>query len=174
MLKRALLPLALASVLEAGMVAGLRYGQVSQNGELSGVASQKEEALGAGAIVGYDGGNFRVVLTHDDPGFEKPAQASITALGVHLIDYEDPDIRGFLGLGAGQMSYRHSAQSASDSAIEVDLYGIEVGLILLDDRFKGMQMELGYRYFKTYGDQPAGLELTTVSHAYVGLSVDLF
>lgn len=163
-----------AATLQAGVLLGARYGQVNHEASLSGSSAKESSAQGAGFIAGYDGGNFRIVATQDVPDFKEPAKATLTALGVHLIDHEDPDIRGFLGFGAGRLSYRHSSQTLNDSPKELDLYGLEVGLILLDDRFKKTQMELGYRYFVPYGDKPQGLDFSHLSHFYIGLNFDLF
>ena len=163
-----------AATLNAGVLLSARYGQVSHKATLLGADAAEKSAQGTGFLAGYDGGNYRIVLSQDKPGFDAPAEATLNAVGLHLIDHEDPDIRGFLGFGFGQLDYRHSSQAAGEATQSVDLYGIEVGLILLDDRFKSMQMELGYRYFKPYGDEPAGLDVSNLSHFYIGLGFDLF
>lgn len=166
----ALLTLTIAT-LQASMVTGIHYAQIEHKASFDGAGSGENKAWGPGFMLGYDAQSFRIVAMRSTPDFKDPQEATLTTLSAHLIDHEDAHLRGFLGLALGNLEYRHPEQSSSQT---MDLYGLEVGLIFLDDRFERTQMEIGYRYLKTYGDLPSGLKLDALSSFYIGFNFHLF
>ena len=165
--------LVLAATLKAagGLVAGIHYAEISHKASHDSGISNGRSAWGPGFMIGYDAESYRMIVTRSTPDFKSPQRATLTTLSAHLIDHEDSYLRGFIGLSMGKLDYRHAAQSSSS---EIDLYGVELGLILLDDRYERTQMELGYRYLKTYGSMPEGLSMGRLSALYVGFNFHFF
>jgi hypothetical protein len=156
--------------MNAGILFGARYGIADQKGSYNDVGTNKDDRRpwGAGLMAGYGFESFRVVGSIDD--FDKKKKATLATLGVHMIEADDEFIHGFLGLDVGQLEYRHEL---APKAEKVTVGGLSIGLILLDDRFPSMQMELAYRYLKRFGSLPDELEIKDVQQIYLGLSFDL-
>ncbi len=166
-----MLVLSALSLQASGLVTGLHYGQLSHGASFSSNTADEKSAYGPGFMVGYDADSFRIIAMRSTPDFKEPQEATLTTLSAHLIDHEDAYLRGFLGVAVGSLDYRHALQSNS---AKIDLYGLEVGLIFLDDRFERSQLELGYRYFQSYGDLPPELEMDRLTSFYVGLNFHFF
>lgn len=172
MIKNLTLLLISTCLLNAGAIVGVRYGQLSHSAEFEGVQAGKKTALGAGFLAGYEGENYRVLLSHDAPSFDKPTKFSFNTLSAHLMDEDIQGIKGFLGLAYAKGSYTHSADPALKKQ-DIDLYGGEVGLILLDERFPRTQMEFGYRYLVPT-NLPDQLKMKAMQHIYVGFNFTIY
>jgi hypothetical protein len=156
--------------MSAGILLGGRYGIAEQRGKYDGVSTAKDDRRpwGAGLTAGYAFEGFRVVGSIDD--FDKKKKATLATIGAHMIDSDDEFIRGFLGFDVGRLTYRHKIAPKSE---DVTIGGLSIGIILLDDRFPSMQMEIAYRYLKRFGSLPDNVKINDVQHAYIGLSFDL-
>jgi hypothetical protein len=166
MLRAALIVCFAFASLNAGFLFGARFGMADQKGEYKGDSTSPSDARpwGAGAALGYEFDGFRVLASLDD--FDKEKKATLTTIGVHMIETQDEFIHGFLGIDIGQLDYRHKSAPKSE---DVTVGGLAIGLILLDDRFPNMQMELAYRYLKRFGSLPDDLKVNDVQHVYIGL-----
>ncbi|MDR2639327.1 MAG: hypothetical protein LBC09_05780 [Helicobacteraceae bacterium] len=158
------------SAMNAGILFGARYGIADQRGSYKGVGTDKDDKRpwGAGLMAGYAFEDFRVIGVLDD--FDKSKKATLATLGIHLIEADDEFIHGFLGIDVGQLQYRHKLAPKTE---EATMGGLSIGLILLDDRFPNMQMELAYRYLKRFGSLPEDVKIKDMQHIYLGLSFDL-
>ncbi|MDR2034527.1 MAG: hypothetical protein LBP89_07850 [Helicobacteraceae bacterium] len=156
--------------LNAGVLIGARYGIADQKGSYKGVGTEKDDKRpwGAGLALGYMADNFRVIGTYDE--FDKSKKASLTTIGAHLIDPSDEFIHGFLGIDAGSLNYRHKE---APKAEDITFGGLSIGIILLDNRFPNMQMEIAYRYLKRFGSEPSDLSVKDIQHLYLGLSFNI-
>jgi hypothetical protein len=156
--------------MDAGILFGARYGIADQKGSYKGVGTDKDDKRpwGAGLTAGYAFESVRIVGALDD--FDKDKKATLATLGVHMIESDDEFIHGLLGFDVGQLEYRHEL---APKAEKVTVGGLSIGLILLDERFPNMQMELAYRYLKRFGSLPEDVKIKDVQHIYLGLSFDL-
>lgn len=162
-----------AAWLEAGMLVGARYGVMMHNAKYADESPKDKNIWGPGALIGYDADSFRIIGTHDVFDADAKGEAAISTVGLHLIEQRDEEIRGFLGIDVGNLSYRHTSQQHTEKE-NIGVYGLAIGIVLLDERFPSAQMEITYRYLRTYGSMPDELSLDYMSHIYLGLTFDLF
>lgn len=158
--------------LNAGVIAGVRYGQITQNAKFEGVSAEEKKAWGAGFVAGYEAENYRILLSHDTPNYDKPAKSTISAISAQLMDEDTQGIKGFLGFTYARASYTHSADT-EEKKNSFDLMGGDIGLILLDERFPRMQMEIGARYLAP-SNLPKELKMKPTVHFYAGFNFILY
>ncbi|MDR0747713.1 MAG: hypothetical protein LBE89_07460 [Helicobacteraceae bacterium] len=156
-----------------GLTLGIRYGDMIQKGEYGGEKTDSKNQWGPGGMIGYDIESIRVVIAYDMFEGSKQGDAQMLTLGVHMVEQTSQYIGGFLGMDLGRLNYRHTS-SLHTSSDSLNIYGIAGGLILLDERFPGAQMEIGLRYHRTFGKDNDDLDLDSYLNAYVCLSLSLF
>lgn len=157
----------------AGLTLGIRYGDMIQKGEYDGENTNSKNQWGPGGAISYDMESLRVIISYDMFEGSGKGEAQALALGLHLVEKTSRYVGGFLGVDLGQLNYRHtSSRHTSDDSL--NLYGVTGGLILLDERFPGAQMEIGLRYHRTFGKDNDDLDLDSYINAYIGLSISLF
>jgi hypothetical protein len=162
-----------AAVMNAGVLLGARYGVLSQSATYSGVKTNQKSMPGPGFMLGYDADSYRIIAVYDMFDGKDKSEANIASLGLHLIEQRDAEIRAFLGFDLGQLSYRHSSPLHTKSD-NFGVYGVSVGIVLLDERFPGAQLELGGQYMRTSNGKNENLDLDDVFQYYVRLNFDLW
>jgi hypothetical protein len=139
-----------------GVLVGARGAINFQNGSYERQTNDKR-AYGAGGVLGYEGESWRVFGAYEDFGIEK--DSTYASLSAQVVNRADRKINTYLGLEGGRAKIRYKTQPESESAT---LAGAAIGVILLDDRYQNMQMELGYRYLKAFGSFDEGFKFDRV------------
>ncbi|GHV01363.1 hypothetical protein AGMMS49521_1420 [Campylobacterota bacterium] len=171
---RAVLLLALAFATAFGdLLIGGRIGGARQTGSYDGESSDSKIQYGFGGTIGYQTDSFRVVGGYEAFSGKGQSEMQLATIGLHAIDAGDPEMRGYLGVDLGQLNYRHSNKAhLTDSSMNVA--GLAVGFILYDSEFPSAQMDLGFRYLRTFGNDTDKLDVSDLMQIYLGLSFNLW
>lgn len=170
---RSVLLLAIFAIsLLAEVFAGIRYGQITQDAKFNEAKADEKSAWGAGFVAGYTAKDYRLVLAYDAPAFKKSAKSQLYSISAQLVDEDLDGIKGFLGMTYTRANYTHS-EDPQKKHRALDMFGGDIGLILLDDRFPRTQMELGARYLVPT-NVPNKLKMKPNSHFYIGFNFLIF